>query len=302
MILSIFKPCILFTIFVYGSLSVILEATCYFLPFGVLLSALLTLLIFVFRVPAPDKETVELIVGEDLRNEKENGQQLLMKVAAHRGAALDVPENTLIAFKVCAEKDCFFIEFDVSLTKDNVPVVFHDSTLERMADIDKEISGMTWQELQKVDISVKHPFRDRYPNCKVPTLEETIQQLLNSKQKMFIDIKENNLKMVDIILQMYEKYPKLYTNAVVSSFFPNVIYLIRRKNPKIVCSLAWRPFIFSSTSYSAFTEKGLRRAEQWYKYYLLLICDYLHDWLLFNITYYFLGLSLILLHKDVINP
>lgn len=55
-------------------------------------------------------------------------------IAAHRGHRSLFPENTLAAFQDCPGK-CDFIELDVRFSKDGVPVVFHDHTLERTTDI-----------------------------------------------------------------------------------------------------------------------------------------------------------------------
>lgn len=51
------------------------------------------------------------------------------------------------------------IEFDVSLTADGVPVVFHDSTLERMTNSEKRISRVIYENLAGYDLSVKHPLK-----------------------------------------------------------------------------------------------------------------------------------------------
>lgn len=51
------------------------------------------------------------------------------------------------------------MEFDVSLTLDNVPVVYHDNTLERLTDNNVSIDSVTWSELCKFDIAVKHPYK-----------------------------------------------------------------------------------------------------------------------------------------------
>lgn len=59
----------------------------------------------------------------------------------------------------CADKGISAIEFDVSLTADGVPVVFHDDTLERLTDLNAAISSLTWSELSKIDISIKHPYK-----------------------------------------------------------------------------------------------------------------------------------------------
>lgn len=69
-------------------------------------------------------------------------------------------------------------------------------------------------------------FRDKFEKTKIPTLDETIVQLLAHQQKMFIDIKYNNNKMVETILKAFKTHSQLYSNAVVSSFFPNLIYAV----------------------------------------------------------------------------
>lgn len=51
------------------------------------------------------------------------------------------------------------VEFDVMLTSDNVPVVFHDDSLARMTGVSKMVNSFALKELQDIDISVKHAFR-----------------------------------------------------------------------------------------------------------------------------------------------
>ena len=51
------------------------------------------------------------------------------KRIAHRGASGEAPENTLLAFELAFQKyHCDMVEMDVQLTKEGVPVVFHDAT------------------------------------------------------------------------------------------------------------------------------------------------------------------------------
>ena len=60
------------------------------------------------------------------------------KLIAHRGASLLAPENTLVAFKLAKTHNAHWIECDVTLTQDGVPIIFHDKTLKRQTGINKK--------------------------------------------------------------------------------------------------------------------------------------------------------------------
>ena len=55
----------------------------------------------------------------------------LPRLIAHRGSKNRAPENTLAAINEAAKCGAGWVELDVQLTRDNVPVVIHDKTLER---------------------------------------------------------------------------------------------------------------------------------------------------------------------------
>ena len=56
---------------------------------------------------------------------------LLAPVIAHRGASGEAPENTLGAIRLAAAQGARCIEIDVSISRDDVPFVHHDDTLDR---------------------------------------------------------------------------------------------------------------------------------------------------------------------------
>jgi glycerophosphoryl diester phosphodiesterase len=53
---------------------------------------------------------------------------------AHRGASCSSPENTLAAVHLAADSGADIVEIDVRLSRDGVPMVVHDETLERTTD------------------------------------------------------------------------------------------------------------------------------------------------------------------------
>ena len=78
---------------------------------------------------------------------------------AHRGLhdnASDAPENSLKAIENAVEAG-YGIEFDVQLSKDGVPVVFHDASLKRICGIDGKVWEYTLEELQQMKLARKQP-------------------------------------------------------------------------------------------------------------------------------------------------
>src|SRR5471030_1439289 len=61
----------------------------------------------------------------------------LPKVIGHRGAAAYAPENTLDSFREAHRRGAAWIEIDVKLTADSVPIVMHDSSLKRTTGVDR---------------------------------------------------------------------------------------------------------------------------------------------------------------------
>lgn len=74
---------------------------------------------------------------------------------AHRGLhdnASDAPENSMAAFRKAAEAG-LGMELDVQVTKDGVPVIFHDFKLERICGVEGKVVNCTYEELQAYTLS-----------------------------------------------------------------------------------------------------------------------------------------------------
>jgi glycerophosphoryl diester phosphodiesterase len=82
----------------------------------------------------------------------------LPKVIGHRGAAAYAPENTLASFREARRRGATWVETDVVLTSDGVPVLMHDDSLKRTTGIDRLVA-----ETPRADLPTE-----------VPTFEEAI--------------------------------------------------------------------------------------------------------------------------------
>ncbi len=82
----------------------------------------------------------------------------LPRVIGHRGAMAYAPENTLESFREAARRGATWVEIDVKLTADGVPIVMHDASLKRTTGVDR--------------MAAETPARELPPS--VPTFEQAI--------------------------------------------------------------------------------------------------------------------------------
>ena len=100
-----------------------------------------------------------------------------MKNIAHRGFSGKYPENTNIAFARAIELGADMIELDVTLSKDKIPVVIHDDTLERTSNGKGKVRNVPLEKLKQLDFgSWMH---SNFSEERIPTLEEVLKIIKN---------------------------------------------------------------------------------------------------------------------------
>lgn len=96
----------------------------------------------------------------------------LPRVIGHRGAAKHAPENTLAGLRTAAAQGVLWVEVDVKLTRDRVPVLMHDDMLERTTDGRGRVQDLTYDELLRLDAG--RWFGTGFAGERVPTLVDTL--------------------------------------------------------------------------------------------------------------------------------
>ncbi|HVF39298.1 MAG TPA: glycerophosphodiester phosphodiesterase [Gemmatimonadaceae bacterium] len=102
-------------------------------------------------------------------------------VIGHRGARAHAPENTIESFAQAVAAGAEAIEFDIRLSADGVPGVFHDPQVSRTTDGTGEVKRMTFAELRELDAGARFtPDGGKtYPYAgmghRIPSLEEVIE-------------------------------------------------------------------------------------------------------------------------------
>ena len=154
---------------------------------------------------------------------------------AHRGlfdADEGVPENSLAAFRA-ARDGGFGIELDVRLTRDGVPVVFHDESLERMCGKCGRIS--------EYDLDGLRTLRLNNTDERIPTLEEALRE--TGGVPLICEIKpEKPDEVKEICEKAYSLLKKSACIWCVESFSPFVLrWFIKNAPDAIRGQLICRP-------------------------------------------------------------
>jgi glycerophosphoryl diester phosphodiesterase len=116
-------------------------------------------------------------------------------IIAHRGASGTAPENTLAAVERALALGVDGIEVDVQLTKDLVPVIIHDRTVDRTTNGSGRVSSLTLDEIRRLDagswFNQKYPRRasELFIDLKVPRLEEVIDITASTQSRLYLDVK-----------------------------------------------------------------------------------------------------------------
>ena len=95
-----------------------------------------------------------------------------VKAVAHRGYSSTAPENTLPAYKLAKQNGFNYVECDVSMTSDGVPMLLHDATINRTSNGSGTLSQMTYAEVREYDFGSWKS--SAYAGTVIPTFEEFI--------------------------------------------------------------------------------------------------------------------------------
>jgi glycerophosphoryl diester phosphodiesterase len=94
----------------------------------------------------------------------------LPALVAHRGYARHYPENTMPAIEAAVAAGARYVEVDVQLTRDGVPVLFHDRTLDRLCGVPGAIHEKSGAELALLRAPFFDRFGYRYAQVAIATL------------------------------------------------------------------------------------------------------------------------------------
>ncbi|MDH5600308.1 MAG: glycerophosphodiester phosphodiesterase family protein [Gammaproteobacteria bacterium] len=109
---------------------------------------------------------------------------------AHRGYSAAYPENTLVALDAARKAGAKYLEVDIQLSADHVPVLFHDRDLTRLCQQMGAIHEYTYSQLQAFNVTDSEKFSGKFDGNKITSLQNFIDFLKQYPElHAFIELK-----------------------------------------------------------------------------------------------------------------
>jgi len=155
-------------------------------------------------------------------------------VIGHRGAARHAPENTLAGLRAAAAMGVACVEFDVRLTKDGIPVLFHDDMVERTTDGQGRLGALALAHVRRLDAGAW--FGPRFAGERVPTLAQAVEALVTLGLAANIELKPEEAQGAATaraaLAVLHRAWPRGRPRPLVSSFDWSALATIAAEDPR----------------------------------------------------------------------
>lgn len=175
------------------------------------------------------------------------------------------------------------------MTLDGKLVILEKETLE-MANIHKDISKLSYDELKNLDISKQHPLGSQYNDQKILTLDCLVKivEPLNDDFFIILHVKRANNNLIEKLKQAIATHEPLFSKKfILCCNSPIAIYKLRKLFPNLMCAI-W-----------------MLNLSQWRSkkrlYRLLNVVRSVYDVVLRNLITPIINTNLVFIHKDEFN-
>ena len=147
----------------------------------------------------------------------------LPKLIGHRGVKDLCPENTLESILKAFDLGLSFVEIDVKISKDRVPILLHDDTLDRTTNGSGLAIDYDYENIKKLDAG-KFFYKEN-TNIFVPKLEDILSLCTNNNGNLNIELKPNKNFEKENTLQIYELTKNIHQIDIFFSSFDMISIL-----------------------------------------------------------------------------
>ena len=150
-------------------------------------------------------------------------------IVGHRGDRAEAPENTMVSLELAID-ELDFVETDVQLSRDGVPVLFHDTTLERVTGERHTVGELDLTQLRRLDVGSS--YGDEYAEERIPTLDEFLEALATRETaRALVELKADwTVEEVRTVIDLVERYG-LRGRIVLQSFSLETLFAVQRVSP-----------------------------------------------------------------------
>ena len=170
---------------------------------------------------------------------KGSSENTLPPVIGHRGAAGHAPENTLAGLRKARDLGVGCVEFDVMLSADGTPFLFHDETLDRTTDGTGPLAGRRWDDIRSLDAGSW--FGPGFAGEPVPSLHQALAVLGSLDLSANVELKPlpDQEAMTGVITAktLQENWPANLPAPVLSSFSETALVAAGEQAPEFPRSL-----------------------------------------------------------------
>ena len=152
-------------------------------------------------------------------------------VISHKGCGGHAPENTLAGVRKAIELGADAVEVDVQISADGVPIVIHDSTVDRTTDGTGSVQMATLEELRRLNAAATYPgwsYREQ-----IPTLAEVVQE---TRGRILLVIEIKHVDIEGAVLEVIRMNGAV-GNVWIWSNHPQVVGQLREYEPTIPAAL-----------------------------------------------------------------
>lgn len=146
------------------------------------------------------------------------------KLIGHRGAAEYAPENTLAGLNAAAGIGLNWAQVNVKLSRDGIPLLLHDDTLERTTSGSGDVAETDWADIRELDAGSW--FGESFIGEPVPTLDSALERALDLNLNLNIDIvpsEDRDMETAEAVLDHITRIWDEPQRIILSSFSMTVL-------------------------------------------------------------------------------
>lgn len=188
-------------------------------------------------------------------------------VIAHRGASVEAPENTMAAIRRAIALNADYVEIDVRLSKEGIPIVLHDPSTARMTGEKNTLPVRQLTLPQIKEIAIGQRFGKVFAEEKIPTLMEVLS--LDWKNTgLMIEIKKsvkNPQVIVDAVFQVLTHVKQPLPSLSIGSFSIDIVKEVQKQSNRLnplpeIIGIVEKPEMVA-----LFMKQQVKRLALWYR-------------------------------------